>query len=1011
MPYQSIFSGSGSSTSAPASSGGGYQSPLGLGTVSVSPAAKPKSQKQKDDEERKRREAEAKAKREADANSFLGKAKKLGVDLAKSVRDTGEKTLNTVGAGEVGIVGAAKATGQLLTGNKKGAAKTADETNRIIASSLDKGLGGKGGFLSSKQASSTGGGTKGLKENYINPASKGVAELAPYTPVGKAAKGASILRKVVTDVVANSALSAGTDAGAQKINTGKVDLKQTGMAAVTGAAVPGVIHGTGIAGKAATKPIVNAVENSKANTAATKELINQTRRQSIFDLANKTVDPKAPVPKNMSAIQEKALQDVMASVKPGPAVTRQAAAEAQATAANAKAAAENAKIDQKIQLIEAKKADGKFTNVDKVRVDQLQATKQPSIADGVADAPAVVSPNEAPLAPPLQGKSSATVASEVPSANDTPHPIKIAIDRHYKGGKQGKQEAQAYEHITNNPDKAVADYDARVQEKFGASNVVSGDEAKYVIPGFNSTKSASYHEPASALAKVKYEQLLADTATADKPVLLMAGGSGAGKTSALKRLGINYDNYAAVIDTNSNKVAGAESRIQQAIDSGRPVQVFYVHRDPVKAFTQGVIPRGGKEGRIVPIDTHIDTHYGSHDVIHQLHEKYKDNPLVDFEVASNNHGHGKAKSVMLDEIPKMRYTKEELKTVLKKATDNAHQEGKISPEEHSLYHGEASTPAKAMGASTGKQLESKRPTGSTGQPSQVTGPRRLTPLETAHMEPIDGYTHSSDMVKDYATMLRDMELSVKGGQLVSDGEKYGYGMKRTSEHGKFYREFFKENKHAPRIADYREHAQLLLETGKDDWGAGDTYKALLDRESKPVPRIEVAPAVSGGPQGTSKVASRLAKDLKGRTEGLAQYDKINIKDQAEKALKAVEGDRAQLERYLSGADPLPDGLHPTALITAIRHTKDPELVLKAAQSPLSSESSFGAQELRLARENAAGDPVQSVRNLKALREKAVEKRLGKPVAEAVKTEVEAIRAAKPRVTRQDWSSFIESIKC
>jgi hypothetical protein len=297
-------------------------------------------------------------------------------------------------------------------------------------------------------------------------------------------------------------------------------------------------------------------------------------------------------------------------------------------------------------------------------------------------------------------------------------------------------------------------------------------------------------------------------------------------------------------------------------------------------------------------------------------------------------------------------------------------------------------------------------------PDAEAGTRTLRPSETAHMPEIGGYSHSEHMAQEYADMLRGQEQSVKGGQMIPDGEG---GYKRISEHSKFYRDFYKENGKAPTKADYLEQAKKELEAHKDGMGAGDDYKKLLEREAKPVERVKVESTVKDVPQGTSKVAKRIEKDLHEQYGDLAQYDRISIADQAKKA-EALISDREQLNKVISGEAPLPDGLRATSIIAAVRNNpellKDTDLLKRLASSPLASESSYSAQELRIAAENAKHDPITAIRQLKEAREKAFErKNSGQTAVKAVNDEVRQIQAAKPKVTKETWGSFVDSLKC
>jgi hypothetical protein len=91
---------------------------------------------------------------------------------------------------------------------------------------------------------------------------------------------------------------------------------------------------------------------------------------------------------------------------------------------------------------------------------------------------------------------------------------------------------------------------------------------------------------------------------------------------------------------------------------------------------------------------------------------------------------------------------------------------------------------------------------------------------------VDISNKSKDEIIDgYADMLRSIENGLKGGQLVPDNEAYGYGYKRISEHGEFYRKYFKENKRKPPLYAWKEEARRQLESGK---ASDEVQKAFND---------------------------------------------------------------------------------------------------------------------------------------------------------------------------------------
>lgn len=853
--------------------------------------------------------------------------------------------------------------GESLLDKVKGVAKPIEKADTAILkpiADLQDHQGGKTAHDIAQLSQDVSGGSANTTAKAIEETPKAVVREVQNKPVGDIQKkvfgttsSGNIAKKIGASTAGNISLLAGGGEGKVALEGGEAAVKR-GIFKVLPTTVKSAIK-LGTAGATG-----NVSQTELKNPSASKSDLKKNAALgfaagAVLPVAGKAVE---------QAIQTKAAQSVLDKLRAPKALVENAKNQSLLQAANQKrsvamavetqkAVTTGAKIDNQIELINAKKPDGKFTNVDQVKIKQLKQQKAdlgiPETATPIAEG---------------------TTPQSIPANSN--NPITQAIDKNYKGGKAGPEETQALDYVRSNPEKTFANYDKIVKQKFGATNVVSGDEAKYAIPGFDSTKSVSYHEPASAVAKVKYQQLLADPTTKNKPVLLMAGGSGAGKTSALKRLGINYDNYAAVVDTNSNKLESAKSKIDQALSSGRHIEVFYVHRDPVKAFKSGVIPRGTAEGRVVPIDTHIDTHYGSHAVVHKLAEDYKDDPRVELTVASNNHGHGKARPIELDEVPKMRYTREQIKPILEKEVDVAHSQNKISNQERALYRGQSNAVGESgANVQTVEQAASKTPSSQSKQERSAGSDQKVTDT-----------TAIKSQIKD----------------LKTDDNNY-------NEDGYIKPEVAKQIKGL--------NKQL---------NAGGERVAASEKPVTNVP-IEESPK-STGPidqtPGTSKIGKSIqenavAKGLDNNFDESAKYGRIDVEDQARRAV-ALTKNKSVLDQVINGEKPLPEGLRATALITAIEKdpvlSKDSELLNRLSQAEhIVGQSSFSAQELRLAAERSSNSPVTAMKQVAAVRDAAIKKRLGKPVSEAVSDEVKQIRAAKPKVTKETFASFVDSLKC
>jgi hypothetical protein len=308
---------------------------------------------------------------------------------------------------------------------------------------------------------------------------------------------------------------------------------------------------------------------------------------------------------------------------------------------------------------------------------------------------------------------------------------------------QHPQTKKAIDYLTNNFDKAYSDYKAKVLKDFGTEKVAAGDAAKYTVPGFedNIANSTYFHEPTSLLAKYHLKQLLADPTTKDLPVIITAGGTGAGKTYGLTTLNSNLGkDYAAVIDTNLATISSVEKRIKQIKDSGRKIEINFVYRDPVDAFVNGVLPRAVEEKRAVTTSVHTDMHVDALRTLARTMNKYKNDPDVEIRVIKND---GVNKPVLIDaeavyKLNQTRYNKNVLKGELNEKLEQAYKNGDITEE---IYKASKIRLGNTSGQNnTGNDRRnvqrvtttpgiSQRPEAGNIRPAQQTKLTRVTPAE------------------------------------------------------------------------------------------------------------------------------------------------------------------------------------------------------------------------------------------------------------------------------------------
>lgn len=288
------------------------------------------------------------------------------------------------------------------------------------------------------------------------------------------------------------------------------------------------------------------------------------------------------------------------------------------------------------------------------------------------------------------------------------------------------------ERLRANPDQVFSDYAARPESEGG--RVLNTDTARELSPEYlaDRTRSADVHEAASETVKQLYAKKLAEPTPEglDPTVLFTAGGTGAGKSTAIRGLSADIPSPEIVYDTNMNTYASAEKKVEQALAAGRDATILYVYRDPVEALTGGALPRAERQraefgsGRTVPLAEHARTHLGVRDVIDRLAEKYKDDPRVRIKAYDNSRGRDNGSFADLADIP--RVEQNGLHERLKDALDQEHQAGRVSDATRAGFDAPGRAGSVSREAVSGTRRESP-------QERQVTerGPADTSPSDAA----------------------------------------------------------------------------------------------------------------------------------------------------------------------------------------------------------------------------------------------------------------------------------------
>lgn len=257
-----------------------------------------------------------------------------------------------------------------------------------------------------------------------------------------------------------------------------------------------------------------------------------------------------------------------------------------------------------------------------------------------------------------------------------------------RSDEQIKNDAIA--HVEKNSDHLIQSY---IKEH---GNFVGADEAKEFMPGYSKDRSLSdiVQKGASQLADKVYSHLLEKReGEGNNTVLITAGGTGSGKSTALRGGGIDPKEYSVVFDSNLTDVKTGISRIQQALDHGYNVDIHYVYAHPESAYDRAIerserMAQEKGSGRPVSPQGHIDMHHKSYDSVPAIMEHFKDEPRVRI-AASDNSGESpvliKHPLDFIKEKGDNRSNETELHDKLQSQREKAFSEGRISERTNAAY--------------------------------------------------------------------------------------------------------------------------------------------------------------------------------------------------------------------------------------------------------------------------------------------------------------------------------------
>lgn len=198
-------------------------------------------------------------------------------------------------------------------------------------------------------------------------------------------------------------------------------------------------------------------------------------------------------------------------------------------------------------------------------------------------------------------------------------------------------EARFVEQLQRDLPATLRDY------RFRNGRILDTDLARGLSEDWNRTNesraryTSAVHNPASALINALFHQMLTESKESNRDIVLfMAGGGGAGKTTAVTNVAASLlDRAHLVYDTTLSRYEPAHEKITAALSADWTVVIVYVHR-PFEAAVRGVIHRAVETGRTVPLNVLAADHVNAPLTVLRLAQEYPGDERVQVFVIDNS---------------------------------------------------------------------------------------------------------------------------------------------------------------------------------------------------------------------------------------------------------------------------------------------------------------------------------------------------------------------------------------
>ena len=290
--------------------------------------------------------------------------------------------------------------------------------------------------------------------------------------------------------------------------------------------------------------------------------------------------------------------------------------------------ADKAAMDAEIEA-SVKKADAKRADV----AERLKAAKEgkPKPKTEVVGETAAQTSEKAPTSVPKKAEATAPTEAKKPAEGEkTPDSAKEEKKSASKSEKPPKKRtvtmknAEEEKRVKALLDDITFDSPELGIDRGEESTVVSGDEVRKTMPGYNRLDWSTHVDRTGYVAprlEAQFQRLLKERkGKGDGNVVFLAGGNGAGKSTVAAKLGATPD---FTIDSTLGNLEVAKKQIDAILANGQTPVIHFVYRTTGQAL-EGIKNRVKNGGHIVSPLSFANSHVKSRENLRLLSKAYGD---------------------------------------------------------------------------------------------------------------------------------------------------------------------------------------------------------------------------------------------------------------------------------------------------------------------------------------------------------------------------------------------------